>query len=554
MRNEAFVLTHLPKDHLTPYNTYSQSIYRAVIEEPQGNQRIRRLVPKGIGGPAGTGLLCNDAALNPSLKQPSGDQTTPEARGTTRTRRSQKELYGDQPTRKSDRTPKPNRRYDDYVHSVFTTLLPTDQHPEGNLATFHSVFLAAVSKTARDHRFHRDDLVRLPKRYQDLEDHPMGPEFKAAIRKELHDLLRRGTWRLIEREKARGLPLPLKWVFTYKFDQDGYLQRCKARICVRGDLQDDDGGLETYAATLAAKTFRIMMATAARFDLEIRQFDVGNAFLYSELKKDQPVYVQLPKGYVELGFLKPGETSTMIAELDKALYGLREAPLLWYNEISETLKQAGIDRTDEEPCVFTNGKILVLIYVDDILILSPRQEKKVVGDLVQHLQSKYNLREEEFKWYLGIRVIRDRPNRKIYLCQDAYVEKIARKFKLCDSKLRVPSVPITTIPLVKYDGQASKEEIKAYQERVGSLMYIAVMTRPDIAHAAAQLARFLTNPSTEHLAAANQCIRYLYTTRFLAIVYDGMHAGEALVIASDASFADDIETRLVMQFPVHKSS
>jgi hypothetical protein len=53
----------------------------------------------------------------------------------------------------------------------------------------------------------------------------------------------------------------------------------------------------------------------------------------------------------------------------------------------------------------------------------------------------------------------------------------------------------------------------------------------------------LTNPSPEHLAAANQCIRYLYTTRFLAIVYDGMHAGEALVIASDASFADDIETR-----------
>ncbi|XP_044715244.1 reverse transcriptase (RNA-dependent DNA polymerase) domain-containing protein [Hirsutella rhossiliensis] len=200
-----------------------------------------------------------------------------------------------------------------------------------------------------------------------------------------------------------------------------------------------------------------------------------------------------------------------------------ESPLLWYNEISQALKEAGIDRTDEEPCVFTNGKILALVYVDDILILNPRQEKKAVNDLVQHLQSKYDLREEEFKWYLGIRVVRDRPNRKIYLCQDAYVEKIARKFKLSDLKLRVPSIPIATIPLVKYNGQATKEEIKAYQERVGSLMYIAVMTRPDIARAAAQLARFLTNPSPEHLEAANQCIRYLYSTRFLAIMYDGMH-------------------------------
>ncbi|KAM4061919.1 reverse transcriptase (RNA-dependent DNA polymerase) [Hirsutella rhossiliensis] len=322
----------------------------------------------------------------------------------------------------------------------------------------------------------------------------MGPDFKEAIRKELHDLLRRGTWRLVKREKAQGPPLPLK---------------CKARICVRGDLQDEDDGRETYAATLAAKTFRIVMAIAARFDLDVRQFDVSNAFLYSDIKKDHPVYVRLPQGF--------------------ALYGLRESPLLWYNEISQALKEAGIDRTDEEPCVFTNGKILALVYVDDILILNPRQEKKAVNDLVQHLQSKYDLREEEFKWYLGIRAVRDRPNRKVYLCQDAYIEKIARKFKLSDLKLRVPSIPIATIPLVKYNGQATKEEIKAYQERVGSLMYIAVMTRPDIARAAAQLARFLTNPSPEHLEAANQCIRYLYSTRFLAIV--------------DASFGDDVETR-----------
>ncbi|KAJ6436334.1 reverse transcriptase family protein [Purpureocillium lavendulum] len=475
--------------------------------------------------------------------QPSSDLQPQAARGATRTRRSQQELYGDQPTRKSSRAPKPIRKLGDDAHSVFTSQLPANQHPEGNLTTFHSIFLAAVSKAARDHALHRDDLVRLPKRYQDLNKHPMSTEFKDAMRSELRNLLHRGTWRLIEREKARAPPLPLKWVYTYKFDQDGYLQRCKARICVRGDLQEDDDGLETYAATLAAKTFRVVMATAARFDLDIRQFDVGNAFLYSDLNKDRPVYVQLPKGYVDLGFLKPGETPTMVAELEKALYGLRESPVLWYNEVSQALKEAGINRTDEEPCVFTNGKILVLVYVDDILVVGPRQEKEAIDVLVRHLQSKYDLREEDFRWYLGIRVVRDRPNRRIYLCQDAYIDKVARKFRLSDSKIRVPSIPITTVPLTKHDGQASKDEIKAYQERVGSLMYVAVMTRPDISRAAAQLARFLTNPSPEHLAAANQCIRYLYTTRYLAIVYDGMHDGEALVIASDASFADDVETR-----------
>ncbi|PHH85744.1 hypothetical protein CDD83_11229 [Cordyceps sp. RAO-2017] len=199
------------------------------------------------------------------------------------------------------------------------------------------------------------------------------------------------------------------------------------------------------------------MATAARFDLDIRQFDIGNAFLYSDLNKDHPVYARLSQGYVELGFLKSGESSAMVAELDKALYGLRESPLLWHNEISQALKEAGIERTGEEPCVFTNGKILVLVYVDDILILSPRQEQKAVDKLVKHLQSKYELREEEFKWYLGIRVIRDRPNQKVYLCQDAYIEKIARKFKRDGATISIPSVPISCFPLVNASGIAARK-------------------------------------------------------------------------------------------------
>ena len=54
-------------------------------------------------------------------------------------------------------------------------------------------------------------------------------------------------------------------MFTYKFDKDGYLYKYKARLVVRGDLQDDWG--DTYAATLAARVFRLLMAVAAAFGL-----------------------------------------------------------------------------------------------------------------------------------------------------------------------------------------------------------------------------------------------------------------------------------------------
>ena len=61
--------------------------------------------------------------------------------------------------------------------------------------------------------------------------------------------------------------IPLTWVFTYKLDSDGYLLRYKARICIRGDLQPVTEQ-DTYAATLAIKIFRFLMALTAAFDLD----------------------------------------------------------------------------------------------------------------------------------------------------------------------------------------------------------------------------------------------------------------------------------------------
>ena len=91
------------------------------------------------------------------------------------------------------------------------------------------------------------------------------------MEKEYNDLKRRGTFKIVPKAKTEACNeqiLPLKWVFKYKLDSDGYLQKLKARLCVRGDLQITEE--ETYAATLAARIFRTLMAIAAAFDLEIR--------------------------------------------------------------------------------------------------------------------------------------------------------------------------------------------------------------------------------------------------------------------------------------------
>src|SRR3954451_21726422 len=102
--------------------------------------------------------------------------------------------------------------------------------------------------------------------------------------KEYHDIKQQGTFQKVARQQAKGGQiLPLIWVFKYKFDSDGYLIKYKARICVRGDLQWTEE--DTYAATLAIRTFRAIMALAAAYNLETRQYDAKNAFTNAKLEQ-----------------------------------------------------------------------------------------------------------------------------------------------------------------------------------------------------------------------------------------------------------------------------
>ena len=87
--------------------------------------------------------------------------------------------------------------------------------------------------------------------------------------------------------------LLLKWVFKYKFDSNGYLQKLKAWLYVRGDLQVTKE--ETYAATLVAWIFCALIAIAAVFNLEIQQYDAVNAFINAKLNK--LIYCYCPEGF-----------------------------------------------------------------------------------------------------------------------------------------------------------------------------------------------------------------------------------------------------------------
>jgi hypothetical protein len=134
-------------------------------------------------------------------------------------------------------------------------------------------------------RLHRKQLPQPPKQWKNLEKHPFYQEFLRAAEQELDSCFIKGCFALtaaIEEELHEEI-LPLMWLFLYKFDKDGYLYKHKARLVVRGDLQDDWG--DTYAATLAAQVFRFLMAITTAFGLVAYQYDVLNAFLNATLDR-----------------------------------------------------------------------------------------------------------------------------------------------------------------------------------------------------------------------------------------------------------------------------
>ena len=153
----------------------------------------------------------------------------------------------------------------------------------------------------------------------------------------------------------------------------------------------------------------------------------------------------------------------------------------------------------------------------------------------------------ELNWFLGIRIIRDRSQCKLWLCQDSYVEKIAYKYNL--QFWKHPLMPMPMDPLISNTGHATPQQIYTFQGKMGSLNYTTTQTHPDATRATSNLAEFSNNPSQQHQDAVDQAILYLNGTKYYAIEYSVSENNQEITIpwpreervlgiASDAGFGN----------------
>jgi hypothetical protein len=272
------------------------------------------------------------------------------------------------------------------------------------LSTLYHTF-----STLQGKRLHRNDLPPEPQHWGEVMKHPCKEQLKKAMDEEWAKLEKKGTWTKIRKPiDFENQVLPVRWVFAYKLDAEGFLIRFKARLCVRGDFQLFGQNEDVYAATGAYRTFRIMMAITAAFDLNADHLDMVNAFCNADIRDD--VWIEMPKGFQE---------SNCILKLQKALYGLRKSPLLWFDEISTFMVHLRFIPHQEEKCLFTHQDlpIYVFLYVDDLVVIAPEHFEVERQQVMAAIMGKYECRNlGPIENFLGMRVLRDRKGKRLWLC------------------------------------------------------------------------------------------------------------------------------------------
>jgi hypothetical protein len=352
-----------------------------------------------------------------------------------------------------------------------------------------------------------DPNAKDPRTIQEAESSVYWTHWLAAILEELESLRAKGVYVEVPELPPGRKAVDSKWVLHIKRDRNGCISRFKARLVAKGFTQIPGQDFTyTFAPVARWESIRILLTIAASLDMEIRQVDVKTAFLNGPL--DEEIYMRMPR-IVGKGFWK----------LLKGLYGLKQAGRQWYLELNSKLESIGFKRTESDWSLYVrhSGSSFTMLTtsVDDMLIASTSTAEsdlviKQLGDMFDITDTK------EPQFHLGCGLTRNRNNHCIRLDQQSYAESILRDFGFDNSKpVSTPMEPNTRLfPFRSTPSMEEAETIKKfpYTAIVGKLMYLATCTRPDIAYAVRELARFMTNYGPPHIAAAKHLLRYLKGT------------------------------------------
>ncbi|GJX81273.1 putative ribonuclease H-like domain-containing protein [Tanacetum coccineum] len=276
------------------------------------------------------------------------------------------------------------------------------------------------------------------------------PSWIEAMHEELQQFKLQEVWTLVDLPNEKRA-IGSKRVFRNKKDERGIVIRNKARLVAQGYTQEEGIDYDEVFAPVA-------------------RIEAINAFLYGMIEEE--VYLCQPLGFEDLDFLD------RVYKVEKALYGLHQAPRAWYETLSTYLLDIRFQRGKIDKTLFIKRHkgdiLLVQVYMDDIIFGSTNKELCFAFEKLMH--EKFHMSSMgELTFFLGLQVKQKKDG--IFITQDKYADEILKKFRF--TEVRTPSTPMETQkPLLK-DEDGEEVDVHIYTSMIGSLMYLTSL-RPDI--------------------------------------------------------------------------
>ena len=385
-----------------------------------------------------------------------------------------------------------------------------------------------------------NDIHEIPNNYSEAILGDESTEWKNAIKEELKALQENKTWIIVDKLPKMNI-IKNRWVFNKKIKEDN-TTRFKARLVAKGFTQVF--GIDyfnTYAPVAKMDSIRMFLSISIQENLILNQYDVKTAYLNGTLKEN--LFMEIPEGI---------ETSkNKCCKLIKSIYGLKQSGRVWNEEINNTLIEWNFQRCINEPCIYyknEKGKItLILIYVDDIILGATNENE--IKEIYRILNNKYKITNLGIvKNFLNLEI--EQLKGEIHLSQTKYIQKLIQKFKIQDMKNYYSPTDQNTNLTIVNEKNPTLSCNKLYRNIIGSLMYLMIGTRPDIAYIVGILSRYAEYPTQMHLNASKRVLGYLKTTINYKIIFRMNNINE-IITYCDADFAQDSATRKSISGSIH---
>jgi Reverse transcriptase (RNA-dependent DNA polymerase) len=337
---------------------------------------------------------------------------------------------------------------------------------------------------------------------------PDKKKFIKAMEDEVRAHTENGNWILVSRKSVPSNQpvLPAVWAMRRKRDiATQEIIKWKARLNVHGGKQIKGVNYwETYAPVATWASIRLIMTMAALNKWKTKQLDFVLAFPQAPVETD--IYMEIPSGF------KINSNQNKVLKLVNNLYGQKQAGRVWNTFLNDGLKKIGFTQSVNEPCLFWRGTTIIIIYTDDTIVTGPHEEEinQAIKDIGQEFKITHQQRVKDF---LGVKVERDEETGVVTFTQPHLIESILKDVGLCDNSNHRVTPALSTRILFSHLDSKPHSENWSYRSVVGKLNYLEKSTRPDIAYAVHQCARFSSNPKVEHTQAIKMIARYLQGTK-----------------------------------------